>query len=71
MQVDWAGDPLYVTDPVTGDLSPAYIFIAVLPCSWYTYAEACDDMKMENWLLCHIHAYVNSNMFVSHFHGKC
>lgn len=57
MQVDWAGDPLYVTDPVTGEISPAYIFIAVLPCSWYTYAEACDDMKMENWLLCHIHAY--------------
>ena len=57
MQVDWAGDPLFITDPVTGELSPAYIFVAVLPCSWYTYAEACDDMKQENWLLCHVHAY--------------
>lgn len=57
MQVDWAGDPLYITDSVTGELTPAYIFVAVLPCSWYTYAEACDDMKMENWLLCHVHAY--------------
>lgn len=57
MQVDWAGDPLYLTDPVTGELSPAYIFVAVLPCSLYTYAEACDDMKRENWLLCHVHAY--------------
>ena len=57
MQVDWAGDPLYITDSVTGELTPAYIFVAVLPCSWYTYAEACNDMKMENWLLCHVHAY--------------
>ena len=57
MQVDWAGDPLYITDSVTGELTPAYIFVAVLPCSWYTYAEACEDMKQENWLLCHVHAY--------------
>ena len=57
MQVDWAGDPLFITDPVTGELSPAHTFVAVLPCSWYTYAEACDDMKQENWLLCHVHAY--------------
>ena len=57
MQVDWAGDPLFITDSVTGELSPAYIFVAVLPCSWYTYAEVCDDTKQENWLLCHVHAY--------------
>ena len=57
MQVDWAGDPLYITDSVTGEEYPAYIFVAVLPCSWYTYAEACLDMKSENWLLCHAHAY--------------
>ena len=57
MQVDWAGDPLYITDSVTGEQWPAYIFVAVLPCSWYTYAEACGDMKQENWLLCHVHAF--------------
>lgn len=57
MQVDWAGDPLYMTDNATGALVPLYIFVAVLPCSWYTYAEACTDMKTENWLLCHTHAY--------------
>ena len=39
MQVDWAGDPLYITDPVTGDEQPLYLFVAVLPCSWYTYAS--------------------------------
>ena len=57
MQVDWAGDPLYITDPVTGEEDPAYLFVAVLPCSWYTYAEPCSDMQSENWLLCHVHAY--------------
>ena len=57
MQVDWAGDPLYITDPITGEEDPAYIFVAVLPCSWKTYAEPCTDMKSENWLLCHVHAY--------------
>ena len=57
VQVDWAGDPLYITDSVTGEVEPAYIFVAVLPCSWYTYAEVCGDMKTENWLLCHVHAF--------------
>ena len=57
MQVDWAGDPLYITDPVTGDLEAVPIFVAVLPCSCYTYAEACCDMKQERWLLCHVHAF--------------
>ena len=57
MQVDWAGDPLWITDRMTGELTPANIFVAVLPCTWYTYAEACSDMKSENWLLCHVHAF--------------
>ena len=57
MQVDWAGAPITITNSITGEHEPAYIFVAVLPCSWYTYAEACDNMKMENWLSCHVHAF--------------
>ncbi len=57
MQVDWAGDTLPVYDLVTGKQSPAYLFMAVLPCSCYTYAEVCEDMKTENWLSCHVHAF--------------
>ncbi len=57
VQVDWAGDTLPVYDPVTGDQSSAYLFVAVLPCSCYTYAEACEDMKTENWLSCHVRAF--------------
>ena len=57
MEVDWAGDTIPVFDPVTGESDAAYLFVTVLPCSCYVYAEVCDDMKQENWLLCHIHAY--------------
>ena len=57
MEVDWAGQTLPIYDSVTGESYPVYLFIAVLPCSGYTYAEATSDMKLENWLNCHIHAY--------------
>ncbi len=57
MEVDWAGNTLTIYDPVTGEESKAYLFVAVLPCSCYTYAEICPDMKLETWLLCHVHAY--------------
>ena len=57
MEVDWAGGTLPITDPVTGETFPAYLFVAVLPCSCYAYAELCSDMQSENWLLCHVHAY--------------
>ncbi len=57
MEVDWAGGTLPIKDPVTGETVPAYLFVGVLPCSCYVYAELCSDMKSENWLLCHVHAY--------------
>ena len=57
MEVDWAGGTLPITDPVTGATDPAYLFVAVLPCSCYAYVELCSNMQSENWLLCHVHAY--------------
>lgn len=57
MEVDWAGGTLPITDPVTGQTDPAFLFAGVLPCSCYAYAELCTDMQEENWLLCHVHAY--------------
>ncbi len=44
MEVDWAGGTLPIKDPVTGETVPAYLFIGVLPCSCYVYAELCSDM---------------------------
>ncbi len=57
MQVDWAGNTLDIHDPVTGEVSKAYLFVAVLPCSCYAYVEICGDMAQESWLKCHVHAY--------------
>lgn len=57
IQVDWAGDTIPIFDSVTGAQSAAYLFVAVLPCSYYAYAEVCEDMKTENWLNCHVHAF--------------
>ena len=57
MEVDWAGATLDIHNPVTGEVSKAYLFVAVLPCSCFTYAEACDDKKLENWIAYYIHAY--------------
>ena len=57
MQVDWADTTIPYYDRVTGEAADSYLFAAVLPCSCYAYVEACDDIKITNWLLCHVHAY--------------
>ena len=40
MQVDRAGDTASVTDTDTGEIIPAYVFVATLPYSGYSYVEA-------------------------------
>lgn len=40
MQVDWAGDTAAVIDTDTGEVIPAYVFVASLPYSGYSYVEA-------------------------------
>ena len=57
MEVDWAGSTLHVTDRFTGEHIPAYVFIATLPYSQFSYVEAFLDMKSPNWLCAHIRAY--------------
>lgn len=57
MEVDWAGATIDIYDPVTGTIQPAYLFVAVLSCSYYVYAEACPNMKSDVFINCHVHAY--------------
>ena len=57
MQVDWAGQTAAVVDTDTGEIIPAYLFVAVLPYSGYAYTEAFLDMKQEAWINAHVHAY--------------
>ena len=57
MQVDRAGDTMGIVDTDTGELIPAYLFVAVLPYSGYAYAEAFLDEKQEAWVNVHVTAY--------------
>ena len=57
MQVDWAGDTAKVIDTDTGELIPAYLFVAVLPYSGYAYVEAFYSMDQECWTEAHVNAF--------------
>lgn len=45
MQADWAGQTTAITDTDTGEVIPAYLFIAVLPFSGYSYTKALPGIK--------------------------
>jgi transposase len=57
MEVDWAGDTAFIQHNITGKPIPVYVFIAVLPCSGYAYAEGFLNRNMENWITAHVHTY--------------
>ncbi len=56
LEVDWAGQTAAIVDHLTGELIPAYIFVATLPCSQYSYVEAFLSMDTPSWIYAHIHA---------------
>jgi transposase len=57
MFIDFAGKGLPVTDPSTGEITEAQIFVAVLGASNYTYAEALPSQRLPFWIMAHIHAF--------------
>lgn len=57
MQVDWAGDTATVIDTDTGEAIHAYVFVATLPYSGYSYVEAFFSMNQECWTTAHANAY--------------
>lgn len=57
IEVDWAGDPAYITDPDTGEIINAYLFVGVLTYSQYPYVEAFPDEKQASWINAHVHMY--------------
>jgi transposase len=63
IMVDWAGSTFCIYDAVTGEITTAYLFVSVLPCSCYAYVEPCLDMKSETWIACHVNMY-------SYFNGS-
>lgn len=44
IEFEWVGNPLKVYDGASCNNIPAYIFVTVLPCSLYEYAESLSDM---------------------------
>lgn len=56
-EVDWSGPTMSYVDTSTGEIITAYLFVATLPYSQYSYVEPCLDMKQDTWLRCHIHMY--------------
>lgn len=57
MGVGWSGSTVRPADPGTGEVSKAYLFVAVLPYSQHAYVGATPDMRERAWLECHVHAY--------------
>jgi transposase len=57
MEVDWGGDTASLKDNVSGKPIPVYVFVAVLPCSGYAYAEGFLSQNTESWISAHVHAY--------------
>jgi len=56
-QVDYAGQTMTITDPESGKTYDAYIFVAVLAASNYTYAEAVLSLDLASWISSHIRAF--------------
>lgn len=48
MYVDFAGDRLKLYDGITGEPRAVEVFVAILPCSHYTYCEAVNSQRKED-----------------------
>jgi transposase len=54
--VDYAGQTLPLTDPNTGEVHPAQVFVAVLGYSNFTYAEVSRSQTLPDWIGAHTRA---------------
>jgi transposase len=57
MEVDWAGQTADLVDSETGEITTAYLFVAVLPYSGYAYVEAFANQNQDSWITAHVNAY--------------
>jgi transposase len=57
MFIDFAGKRIPGTNPSTGEVSKAQIFMAVPRASNYTHAEALPSQSLPFWIRVHIHAF--------------
>lgn len=57
LEVDWAGQSMEITDNLTGEIIPAYVFVAAHSYSGYAYVEAFLSQDQESWIAAHVNAY--------------
>ena len=55
--VDYAGQTIPIQDPLTGLIREAYLFVATLGASNYTFAEATLSQDLPSWIQSHVHAF--------------
>lgn len=55
--VDYAGMTMPVTDPATGQVHQAQVFVATLGASHYIYAEATQTQQLPDWIASHIRTF--------------
>jgi transposase len=56
MFVDFCGRTMEVTNPETGEIIKAQIFVSVLGCSGYIFAHAVASQKIADWTECNVKA---------------
>ena len=54
--VDYAGATIDITDPQTGEVRAAQVFVAALGASNYTYVETTWTQTLEDWISSHVRA---------------
>lgn len=57
IEVDWTGQTINIINSDTGEITLAYLFVATLPYSQYSYVEVTSDMKQENWINAHVNMF--------------
>lgn len=57
MELDYAGMTLPISNPETGEITQAQVFVATLPASSYTYAEIQPSQELCHWLGGHVRAF--------------
>jgi transposase len=57
MEVDYAGMTVPITNPETGEVWRAPVFVATLPASSYIYAEVQPSQELQHWLAGHVRAF--------------
>src|SRR4030042_6690735 len=55
--VDYAGQTLPVQNPLSGEIQEAYLFVATLGASHYTFVEATFSQDLPSWISSHVHAF--------------